>query len=33
MKLQNQITLRLSLIGALVFAFWAALFYFAIIER
>lgn len=33
MKLQNQITLRLSLIGALVFAFWAALFYFAIIDE
>lgn len=33
MKLQNQLTLRLSAIGALVFAFWAALFYFAIIDE
>lgn len=33
MKLVNLLTLRLSVIGALVFAFWATLFYFAIIDE
>ena len=33
MKLVNLLTLRLSAIGALVFAFWATLFYFAIIDE
>ena len=33
MKLINLLTLRLSIIGALVFAFWATLFFFAIIDE
>ncbi len=33
MKLLNLLTLRLSIIGALVFAFWATLFFFAIIDE
>ena len=33
MKLLHVLSLRLSAIGAIVFAFWAALFYFAIIDE